>query len=344
MLAVLGATGYTGRLVLEHARELGLPLRLVGRRRDALEATAREGEQVRVADARDEVSLRAALADATVVASTAGPFLDIGYAPIEAALGVRAHYLDTTGEQAYARRVYEHYGWRAREEEVVLLTQFGFDYVPGDLAARLAAAELEEPIEGVAVAYAVASMAPTRGTMRSAARILRSDIVAFADGGLVPTRVGATVRRFRFPFGERVLVEWGGGEPLTVPRHTRVREVRTYVRAPRIAARAGRLLPLAAPLVELAARVRPDPGENERRAARFTVVAEAWTASRGRRVTLTGTDVYGLTGLIVARGAEALLRGEARGSGALAPAEAFDAHAFLERLAPQVELVGVDEL
>jgi hypothetical protein len=63
-------------------------------------------------------------------------------------------------------------------------------------------------------------------------------------------------------------------------------------------------------------------------------VAEARGAEAERRVALTGTDVYGLTALIVARGAEALARGEVRGAGALAPAEAFEAAAFVERLAP----------
>ena len=40
---------------------------------------------------------------------------------------------------------------------------------------------------------------------------------------------------------------------------------------------------------------------------------------------LTGRDVYGLTALLLVRGAQALVAGEARGSGVLAPAEAFDA-------------------
>ena len=35
---MLGATGYTGRLVVEQARALDIPVRLVGRRREALEA------------------------------------------------------------------------------------------------------------------------------------------------------------------------------------------------------------------------------------------------------------------------------------------------------------------
>ena len=46
MLAILGATGYTGRLITEEARRAGVPLRLVGRRREALEELARVGEEI----------------------------------------------------------------------------------------------------------------------------------------------------------------------------------------------------------------------------------------------------------------------------------------------------------
>lgn len=344
MIAVLGATGYTGRLVVEHARGLGLPLRLVGRRREALDAMVRDGEEVRVADAKDEVQLRAAFDGATVVVSTAGPFLEVGFAPVEASIGVGAHYLDITGEQAFARQVYDHYGWRARERGVVLLTQFGFDYVPGDIAARLAAEELDEPLDGVAVAYAVAGMGVTRGTLRSLGQIMRNPLVAYADGGIVPSRFGATSRVMRFPFGDRGVVEWGGGEPLTVPRHTRVREVRSYVRAPRAAAPFGATARLVAPAMGIAARVLKDPTPEARGSTRFTVVAEAWNASRGRRATLTGEDVYDLTGRIVAHGAQALANGEARGTGALAPAEAFEARALLERLLPRLRVVDVTDI
>ena len=49
---------------------------------------------------------------------------------------------------------------------------------------------------------------------------------------------------------------------------------------------------------------------------------------------LTGSDVYGLTALLLVRGAQALLAGEARGSGVLAPAEAFDARTLAGRLEP----------
>jgi hypothetical protein len=86
---------------------------------------------------------------------------------------------------------------------------------------------------------------------------------------------------------------------------------------------------------------RGDPSEEKRRKALLTVVAEARAPAGKRRVTLTGSDPYGLTASLIARGAEALLAGEVRGAGALAPAEAFDAHGFLERLAPLLVLHDV---
>ena len=106
-LAILGVTGYTGRLVLAEARRAGLEVRLVGRRREALEELAAPGEEVRVADARDESALREAFEGVSVVASCAGPFLEIGLAPVAAAVGAGAHYLDTTGEQEFVRLVHD---------------------------------------------------------------------------------------------------------------------------------------------------------------------------------------------------------------------------------------------
>ena len=330
--------------MIGYARELGLPLRLVGRRRDALAELARAGEEVWVADAGEVDGLVAAFEGACAVVSLAGPFVRVGFGPVEAAIRTGVHYLDSSGEQAFARQVHSRFGAPAAERGVVLLTSFGFDFAPGDLAARLAAESLE-PLDEVDVAYAVARVAASRGTRRTIADVLEADLVAWEDGRLVPSRIGATVHSFRFPWGERIAVEWGGTEPLTVPRHTEVSRVRSYVRAPRLAARFGGWARLAAPLARGAARVgRAGPSRQARQRARFAVVAEARGPQGGRRVTLAGRDVYGLTGLLLARGAEALARGEARGAGALAPAEAFDARAFAERLSPLLRVDSVEEL
>jgi short subunit dehydrogenase-like uncharacterized protein len=334
-VAVLGATGYTGRLVVAEARRRGIPLRLVGRSEERLRALAQPGDEVRVADAGDVAALTAAFEGAFAVVSLAGPFLVVGDGPVRAAIAAGAHYLDSTGEQAFARRVYEEHGPAAERAAVVLLTMFGFDYVPGDLAAALAA-EGRDRVERIDVCYAVTGVATSRGTKRSAAAIMGSPLAAWVDGRLAPTRFGADRRAFRFPFGERDGVEWGGGEPLTVPRHVNVGTVRAYVRTSRRYAPLGRLARVAAPVIGLAARLAPEgPPAARRDAQRFTVVADA----DGTLAAVAGVDPYGSTASILLTGVEALAAGEARGSGALAPAEAFEPNRLLERLRGVVDRV-----
>jgi short subunit dehydrogenase-like uncharacterized protein len=329
-LAILGVTGFTGRLVLDEARRAGLEVRLVGRRREALEQLAAAGEEVRVADAGDEAALSDAFDGASVVASLAGPFLELGLGPVRAAIAAGAHYLDTSGEQEWVARLHAEL-----RPETVVLPAFGFDYVPGDLSARLAAEQVDGPLDELVVAYSVKGVGTSRGTRRTIGHVMGQRQVAWEDGRLVASRFGATTRTVRFPFGERDVVEWSGTEPLTVPRHTDVRNVRSYIRAPAIAAKAGGVGRLVAPFVRLGSRLGPSgPSETSRRKSRFAVVAEARGAGGEGRAVVEGTDVYGLTARLIVVGAQALDAGEARGTGVLAPAEAFDARTLAGRLEP----------
>ncbi len=202
-----------------------------------------------------------------------------------------ADYLDSSGEQAWARLLFE----RFREAETAILPCFGFDYVPGDVAARLAAEGLE-PLDEIVVAYSATAAATSRGTRRTVGEIVGQPVVAWHEGRLVPSRLGATTRTIVFPFGAREVVEFGGAEPLTVPRHTDVRTVRAYMRLAKPAAKAARSAALLAPLIRTSAGLRgigPEPGKSA--ATRFVVVAEARGPQGGRRVTLAGSDPYLLT-------------------------------------------------
>ena len=164
--------------------------------------------------------------------------------------------------------------------------------------------------------------------MKTAALIGGRSHVVRVEDRLVESGRGAPSRTFAFPFGDRDCLEWGGAEPLTVPRHTRVREVRSYWRIAEGVTAPEAVGEMAAP--EAAA----GPSRNERAKSRVAVTAVARRGSASRTVMLTGRDPYGLTALLIVRGYEALRAGEARGTGAPAPAEAFDVHAFLPRLAP----------
>jgi short subunit dehydrogenase-like uncharacterized protein len=235
--------------------------------------------------------------------------------------------------------VHERFGDAARAAGVAVLPAFGFDYVPGDLAARLAAEQVEGPLDEVVVAYSVRDFGSSRGTRSTIAAVMSQELVAWEDGRLVPSRFGATTRKVRFPFGEKTVVEWSGAEPITVPRHTDVRNVRSYVRAPAAAAQGGRVGKLVGPLFRKVARFGPaGPSEESRRKSRFAVVAEATGPGGSGRAVLTGSDPYGLTALLLVRGAQALVAGEASRSGVLAPAEAFDARPFAARLEPYLRI------
>ena len=289
---------------------------------------AEPGEEVRVAEASDEAALRDAFAGAFVVASLAGPFLELGLAPVRAAVATGAHYLDSSGEQEWVRRLHSEL-----DPETAVLPAFGFDYVPGDLAARLAAEQVEGTLDEIVVAYSVRGVGTSRGTRRTIGHVLGQRQVAWEDKRLVRSRFGATTRTIRFPFGERAVVEWGGAEPLTVPRHSDVRNVRSYIRAPAFAARAGAFGRLAAPVVRLGSRLGPDgPSESSRRKSRFAVVAEARGPGGEGRAVLVGADPYGLTARLIVCGAQALMTGKVRVAGVLAPAEALDARTLAGRL------------
>jgi hypothetical protein len=54
---------------------------------------------------------------------------------------------------------------------------------------------------------------------------------------------------------------------------------------------------------------------------------------------VVGSDVYGLTARLIVTGAQALIAGDVRGTGVLAPAEAFDARTLAGRLEP---LLAID--
>jgi len=196
-ILVYGASGFTGRLVAAELRRLGLPVRLSGRDRARLQAVAKEigGAEVAAAPVHDAGALAAAARGATVVVSCAGPFLRVGEPVVRAAIDAGAHYLDTTGEQAFLRDVLERFDSAARRAGVAVVPSCGFEIALGDYLAARAAARVPgrpasggdpDPLDELVVAYAVEHFRPTPGTRASAA--------CWTIGARVPSRSVAMSR------------------------------------------------------------------------------------------------------------------------------------------------------
>ncbi|MFM8774906.1 MAG: aminotransferase class III-fold pyridoxal phosphate-dependent enzyme, partial [Actinomycetota bacterium] len=144
-IVLFGATGYTGRLTAEAMVRAGLAPVLAGRHHDAVArladrlaplAPSRDAEpRIAIADVADPASVRALLeSPSDVLVTTVGPFIDLGAAAVEAAIDAGAAYLDSTGEPPFIRRVFDEWGPRAESTGARLMTAFGYDYVPGNLA------------------------------------------------------------------------------------------------------------------------------------------------------------------------------------------------------------------
>jgi short subunit dehydrogenase-like uncharacterized protein len=352
-IVLYGATGYTGRLVTAELVRRHAPIRLAGRSPAALAAVSREhgdGAPWTAVAADDAPGLHALVADAAVVISCAGPFTLAGEALAAACAAAGTHYVDSTGEQTFMRSVLDRYGARAAETGAALVPAMGFDFAPGDCLARLVCRDVE-PVRDLVLAYAVQGFGMTRGTLLSGLEMLAGDTVLYRDGRWVPEPRGPRRAWFTFPgeLGRQRMSRYPAGEVVTVPRHTRVRNVttlltaRTTVPEPRLAGAftyAEPLLaatlrtPLRAAVTRAIGLLPAGPPEDVRRRAEFRIaVVATGEDGRVRRGILDGRDIYGLTAATLAWAAERMAAPGYDRAGGLGPAAAFDPVELLDAMA-----------
>ena len=160
-LVLFGATGFTGRLtalyLAEHA-PAGLRWALAGRNPAKLEAVRREVAAVDPrhadlellhADSTDPASLAAVAERTKVVATTVGPYQQVGYPLVGACADAGTDYVDITGEPEFVDRTWLEHHTTAERTGARLVHACGFDSVPHDLGVLHAvrALEAQAPID-----------------------------------------------------------------------------------------------------------------------------------------------------------------------------------------------------
>jgi short subunit dehydrogenase-like uncharacterized protein len=352
-ITILGATGYTGRLCVAEAIRVGSPVRVAGRRRDALDELAAEHPDadisVAVADVHDQAALRKLADDSEVLLTTVGPYAQLGRAPVEAALAAKVPYLDVSGELEFLTWVYEQNA-RAQDAGVTLAPGVGFDGVPGDLLAVLAAAALDRPITRARIAYVVVNGKVSAGTARSAVGALHRGSAAWRDGRVAQEPAGAEQWQAPFPDppGPRGAISAPLPEVVTVGRSIGAPLVRTYFAVPAakvMSAVSGPAQRLASALsatpvwnlVERGVDRLPEGPSPEDRARTHTVVlaevsgADGVSAVRWARL----TDLYGATARI-AVAAACLLRDTETAPGVVTPSQLFEPADLLAQIGAEV--------
>ena len=113
-IVLFGATGYTGRLTAEASVARGdrpvLAGRDPGRRSRRSPTSSAASWRPRSPTSPTRARSRALVEPGDVIVATVGPFARWGDLAAEAAIGAGARYLDSTGEPAFIRRVFEHFG------------------------------------------------------------------------------------------------------------------------------------------------------------------------------------------------------------------------------------------
>lgn len=331
-IVVFGATGYTGARTVRALFAQGARPVLAGRNAEALGALAEElgGLETALADADEPSSVRELVERDDVLVATVGPFIRHGHAAASAAVDAGAHYLDCAGEPSFIREVFERYGPKASS---ALITAFGYDCVPGNLAGALALDRVGTDGARVDIGYFVGGGGLVRGlsagTLLSAPDLCAAPIYRFQNRIVEERR--PRVRDFAVGGRSRSGFAVGSSECLTLPAaYPDLCEVNVYLgcfgRATRVVARVprGRVAVAATRLCTGAlaryARRRLGKGTLTSR-----LVAAAYDAD-GRLLTevhLSGSDPYDFTAGILAWGAmKAVTVGIAK-IGVIGPVDAF---------------------
>lgn len=155
-VAVLGATGFTGRLVAEYlARTVGasVPWAIAGRSRAKLEEVHRalvaidpECAEVGIveADVGDRASLDRLAASTRVLLTTVGPYARYGEPVVRACVEQGTDYVDITGEPAFVKETIERHHDAARARGLRIVSCCGFDSIPHDLGVLYTVMQLPE--------------------------------------------------------------------------------------------------------------------------------------------------------------------------------------------------------
>lgn len=340
-MVVIGATGYTGRLVATEIRRLDQPFVIAGRNDEKVARLAAElGELAlpRVVDVRDPESLSAVLTPGAAVINCAGPFTDLGEPVVRACIDAGAHYLDTTGEQGFMRMVQTRHHQAALGAGVSVVPAMAFEYALGDCAVAVGGAGMALPLRTVDVIYAWRGAASSRGTRRTVLRMLGRRGIIMDRGEPRRTAQGAERRTVSLSSADLAqAVLFTSGEVVTVPAHLDADTIKGWMvmgsRTARIVPFLSFVLPLLVPLLrpvlEAIVTRRPDPEPAERGASWFTIRVELHGRTGVRRaVELRGRDPYRLTAAIAVAGALRALETNAP-RGVLAPAQLVEPRPFL---------------
>ncbi|KAF2025377.1 hypothetical protein EK21DRAFT_103981 [Setomelanomma holmii] len=154
-LILLGATGYTGKLVAEwistHLPQ-DLKWAIAGRNGNKLQDVVDELKKLNPGRKQPDVKtcelkkdqLEALARKTTLIVTTVGPFMFYGEPVLSACANNGTHYLDCTGEVPWIYDMIAKYDSVAKQNKSIIIPECGLDSVPADIMAYVLAREVRK--------------------------------------------------------------------------------------------------------------------------------------------------------------------------------------------------------
>ncbi len=310
-VAVIGATGHTGRFVVADLLRRGITPIAIARNAAALAAANFDKQVVcRQATVADAEALDRALQGAQAVINTAGPFIDTADSVASAALRAKIHYVDVAAEQVSTGKLFEQFDEPARQAGIVVLPAMAFF---GGLADLMVTALMQD--------WDAVDAVETRNTIERQA----VGNLVFTGGRLTPAPSSPAQKNWHFaePVGDQVVLEMPFSETVLLSRHVKTAEHHNYL--------------TQVALTDVLNSSTPPPQAADamgRSAQNFVVEVVVSRGDEQRRAFTRGRDGYAVTAPLTGEAVERLIKGKFRSAGAKAPGEIFDAEELLTALGP----------
>jgi short subunit dehydrogenase-like uncharacterized protein len=309
---IYGATGYTGKLLVEESIKCGLAPILAGRNEAKVAALAKTLEtDFRVFALDDPAAIARGLESVRCVLHAAGPFAVTAGPMIEACITHRVHYLDITGEFVVFELA-ESLSDRARGAGIMLMPGAGWDVVPSDCIALHTTRRTKEP-KALRLGLKHFGSA-SRGSIKTGAGMVAVGPRARRNGAVVKPSDQQSAA-FDFGAGPVDCVPLAMGDIITAWQSTRVPNIDVYYAL-------GKQPSVEQPLdIE---RLPEGPTREERDAGRSLVIAEV-TGADGKvsRSMIETSSGYSYTGEIGAEIARRVMSGSFK-IGFQSPASAYE--------------------
>ncbi len=231
-ILLYGSNGYTARLMLDLLDKYQLSPILAGRRQSAIEPLAEQYKlDCRVFNLDRHETIVDHLQGIDLVLHCAGPFSKTAEPMLKACIAAKAHYLDITGEIEVFELCKRH-DEQAKQSGIVVMPGVGFDVVPSDTAAFLAAQKIQDPSK-LTLYFGVRGGTMSPGTTLTMAENLGKGGAARVNGKIKIESVAAEKARIRlFPDEAFSMGSIPWGDVSTAYTSTRIPNIRVLTTMP----------------------------------------------------------------------------------------------------------------